>query len=94
MNTEPTLETHGSQQTWRGLRGNSGGTYRAVVAGNVHQDVRVVPAVDVPVAVPDAADQVTLQVVGMVRSLIFTLQAASNITIGRAFIYINYKCIC
>lgn len=35
-------------------------TYRSVIAGNVNQDIRGVPAIDVSVAVPNTADQVTL----------------------------------
>lgn len=38
-----------------------GQQHRGVVAGNVHQHVGVVPAIDVSVAVPNAADQVTLE---------------------------------
>ena len=35
-------------------------TYRSVIAGNINQDVGGVPAIDVSVAVPNTANQVTL----------------------------------
>lgn len=74
----------------RGEASARSGTYRAVVARNVHQDVRVVPAVDVSVAVPHAADQVTLQVVGIIPSLISKLQIMLNITIDKAALQTLY----
>lgn len=55
----PSADVERPPRKWRG-------TYRGVVAGNVHQHVGVVPAVDVSVAVPDAADQVTLKAGEMV----------------------------
>ena len=36
-------------------------TYRSVVAGNINQDIRGVPAIDISVAVTNTANQVTLK---------------------------------
>lgn len=54
---------------WRRVLGSTtdadifvgGQQHRRVIAGHIHQDVRVVPSIDVPVTVPDTADEVNLK---------------------------------